>query len=310
MNPTVKKMSEQLSFIFDNFKALPFHDEDNTDAKKVTFLAQPRKGDTLEKLQNVLSNIKSDVEVSNGDRYKYCHKFTLGDVEISILYLKDHDNFDYFYDVSSYGINLLLGKILKRANLKLSQDGLMYEEKLSVENHHSKVGHFVISYSMPDILSLMGLDYDTFAKGFSSQDEMFEFVSQSPYLDATVFTQPKKEHKHPIYTKFQAFLILKGMDESKGEKITFEMVDKHFEGVNFLDEVQRLKDKEARKKGLVQKFNGRVILDYFKDFDPKKIGTSMGYFKFSFGSVEEYQDFLIENNIDDIMTKFKEVVKF
>ena len=304
MNNLEQDLTERLSFIFDKFKALPSYEGAQ---KRITFAAQPRKNDTLDKLKSVIEAIKSDVVITSNFG---CHSFEIDDVHVTIIYLSEHEDFDFFYQVSSYGINSILGKIIKRANLKLSQDGLFYEEKLSVKNHQSKVGEFLISRSVEKIMNLLKLDYSRFMEGFKTQDELFAFVVKCPYLSTIEFANPTKEHKHSIYEKFQVYLIKNGLDNIKGLKLTFEIVNEFFPEVNFFDEVEKLKEMERRKKEITTKFNGREILDYFKGFDPKKIGISMTYFKLSFGNSEEYKEFVIMHSKEEVLNKFQEVVKF
>lgn len=65
--------------------------------------------------------------------------------------------------------------------------------------------------------------------------------------------------------------------------------------------------KAEKKKGIIDKLNGRVILDTIPDFEPKRIGIALGYFKHSFPTREEYVDFMTENSKEEVMVKFKEV---
>lgn len=51
---------EQVSFIFEDFKKLPNYGQANP-----TFLARPRKSDTYNKIKEVLSHLKSNVEVES-----------------------------------------------------------------------------------------------------------------------------------------------------------------------------------------------------------------------------------------------------
>ncbi len=307
MNEFAKDIQDKIAYLFDKFKLLPSIDEENR--KRFTFLAQPREGDSSHKIMSTLSYLKSGLEIQNSKSVTNGHEFWIGENKINIYYVESFENFDFFFDVSSYGINSILGKVTKRLGLKLTQTGLLYEEKLGIENHHSKVGDFMITNNAEKLFGLLKLDYNRFKQGFISKDDVFAFLATCPYLNPKIFTEPKKEHKHRIYLEFQSYLILNPISEPHKD-LSFEEIDAYFEDVDFIAGVARLKEKEKRKREAVEKFNGRVILDFYPDFDKKKIGTSMGYFKYSFGNVEEYRDFLCENNTETVMKKFKEVVKF
>lgn len=308
MNKFAKDIHDKVSHLLDGYKLLPtFGQED--ERKTFTFLAQPRVEDSLQKIQNTLEHLKSGIQVEQSNFVKNGHEFTLGDNKVKIIYVTNRDEFEFCFDVSSYGVNLILGKILKRLGLKLTNFGLLYEEKLGIENHQSKVGEFLITGNSEKLFSLLKLDYNTFKAGFETKDEFFTFLATCPYLNQRIFTEPKKEHKLLMHQEFQAYLIANPIAEPH-KKLTFEEIDEFFDDIDFMAAIERLKEKERRKREAVEKFNGRVILDYYPDFDRKKIGTSMGYFKYSFGGVEEYRDFLAENDIDAVMNKFKEIVKF
>lgn len=307
MNKFASDIQDKVSYLFRNFVLVPAFSED--DRKTFTFLAQPREGDSIQKIKNTLEHLKSGLEVEESQFIKGGHQFSLGDNKVKIFYVDTKDEFDFALDTNSYGISTIVGKIVKRMGLKLTHNALLYEEKLSVENHHSKVGEFVITRDPKKLFGLLNLDYDRFKSGFQSKDEMFAFLATCPYLNPLIFTEPKKEHKLTLHQEFQVFLVLNPITRTC-KKITFNEIDNFFEGVDFIAGVERIKEKERRKREAVEKFNGKVILNHFPDFDRKKIGTSMGYFKFSFEDVEEYRDFLAENNIEVVMNKFKEVVNF
>ena len=218
---------------------------------------------------------------------------------------------DVFYiprDSNAYGINILLGKIVKGSGIKLLEDSLVYEEKLGIENHQSTVGYVVITEFVEDLFKILQLNCEKFYDGFESQEDMFAFVASTPFFKSSEFTHPKKKYNHPIFEDFTEYL-LDNKIVTQGGNITHDYIN-DFVDFDFLKEIEILKEEEKRKREAIEKFNGRVILNHYPDFDTNKIGSSMKEFKFSFGDVEEYRDFLVENSIEVVMSKFKEVVNF
>lgn len=308
MDSFSQEIKNKISFIFDEFILLPtFLSIENR--LRYTFVAKTRTNETFYRLKGTLHSIKSDIDVVDVKNTKQGHSFVIGDKKVVIIYAGEGDDINFLHDSSSYGINSILGKILKGSNLKLTQDGLFYEQKLSVENHHSNVGEVLVTNNMKDIMDILELDYDRFKAGFNTQDDLFEFIATTPFLRTSIFTNPKKEHDLDLYEQFQTFLIKKGI-ESPGKILTFQEIDEYFPEINFLKEIEMLRLKEKLKKEIVTKFNGRIILNHFPDFDKNKIGASMAYFKFSFQNIDDYQDFLINNSIEVVMDEFKEIVKF
>ena len=88
-------------------------------------------------------------------------------------------------DSNAFGINVLLGKIIKGSGIKLTEDDLLYEEKLGIENHQSIVGCVVITEFAEDLFEILQLDCEIFYDGFESQGDMFAFIASTPFLKSS-----------------------------------------------------------------------------------------------------------------------------
>ncbi len=205
----------------------------------------------------------------------------------------------------AYGINMLLGKIVKGSGLKLTDEGVVYEEKLSVENHQSKVGEILILDEDFELFQFLEMDPDIFYNGCDTVEQMFAFVASSPYLKSDEFTDPDKKFTHPIFDNFRRYLLYNSI-VSPGKNITFEYIDSFVE-FDFFKALEVLEQKEKNKKEIVTKFNGRVVLNKFPDFDKSLLTKVMGEFKYSFGSKENYDEFILNNSAEVIMERFEEI---
>lgn len=306
MKEVIKDIDSKIGYLFVDFKYL---DTFYKDSKAVSFIAKLREGDNINKMKKVLCSLKSGIEIENIQSTSRRHKFEYKDFEITIYYAPNDSSFDFFYNMSRYCIHSFVGKMVKRFGLKLNLKGLFYEQKLNIDNHHSNVGSFLVTDDAKKLFEFISLDYDKFLKGFKSKEDFFNFLIESPFINTEIFSNPKKEHNFDIFVEFQEFLLLNSI-EKKGLIKSFEDIDTFFKEVSFSKNVELLKQKEFRKRTLVKKFNGRVILDYYKDFDKNKIGTSIAYFKHSFGNLENFRDFIFDNDTEAIMKEFKSVVKF
>lgn len=222
--------------------------------------------------------------------------------------MKISESFFLSKEDPAYGINMLLGKIIKGSGLKLTDEGVIYEEKLSVDNHQSKVGDILILDEDFELFNFLEMDPGVFYSGFETVEQMFAFVATSPYLKSDEFTDSNKKFTHPIFENFRRYLLYNCI-VSLGKNITYEYIDSFVE-FDFFEALEALKQKERRKKEIVTKFNGRVILNKFPDFDKKYLSKAMGDFKYSFGSKGTYDEFILSNSTGLIMNKFKEFVKF
>ena len=219
------------------------------------------------------------------------------------------DIFDVKKNSPLYGLPFILGKILKGSGFKLTNEYILREKKLGIETHQSKVGHVVITQDLSVLFEILEMDVEKFNEGFSSQEEMFEFVRTTPYLKSSKFTElNKKSSRKQVFYDFQEHLISNNI-ETPGKNITLEHIDSCVM-FDFIAEIENLDAKEERKRGAIEKFNGRTILNHFPDFNKKLIRESIRNFKFSFGNVESFRDFLLGNTEEEIIKKFKEVVQF
>jgi hypothetical protein len=292
----------KISSLFDEYKKMPHYGQESP-----TFLARPRLCDTFEKIKKILSEL-TDFTVLSIETHGNVHVIRLEDnLKISIIYAKTKEEFDWLYEYHSYSSSIILGRILKSAGLKYSEDGLEYLQYNLIQNHHSVVGKLVLTKNFEKILNIFGLNYEVFKKGFTSFDALLDFITSTKFFNPSKFVNYEKEHRAITLQKLEEYLILRKRDKEEGDKLTFEYVQTFFPEIDFNKEIAKLLEKAQAKKNINDKFNGRIILDTISGFDPKEVGLSMSKFKNSFSSVEIYKEFLSENSSVEIMNKFKEV---
>jgi hypothetical protein len=298
-----KLFEEQVSFIFDEFKKLPHYGQSNP-----TFIARPKQQDTYEKIRTILSKLNSDVTVGSFNSSGNAHVINFTDESrIVIIYAKTEEDFKWLYNYHSYSNSIIFGKILKSAGLKYSEDGLQYIQYDLRENHKSIAGTINITKDFYQVLEILELNIDDFKNGFKTSTEFIEFVIKSPYFYPDKFINHEKEQRSIILQKLEEYLILNKTENHNLKKLTFDRIKELFTDIDFETEIANLVAKAERKKGIIDKLNGRVILDTIPDFETKKIGIALSYFKHSFPTHEEYIDFMTEHSKEEVMVKFKEV---
>lgn len=294
---------EQVSFIFDDFQKLPNYGQTNP-----TFIARPKKNDTFDKIRKILSGLNSDVVVESFNSIGNAHIIKLNDEsKIVVIYATDEEDFKWLYNFHSYSNSIIIGKILKSAGLKYSEDGLQYLQHDLRENHKSVVGTIDITKDFSRVLEILELDLNIFQEGFKTSQEFIEFVIKSPYFYPEKFISFEKEQKSLILQKLEEYLILHNIRNIESKRLTFERVRELFTNIDFDSEMTMLLEKAEKKKGIHDKLNGRIVLDEIPGFDPKRIGVALGYFKHSFPTHEEYVEFMSEHTKEGIIVKFKEV---
>lgn len=298
-----KLFEEKISFMFDESKRLPSYGQDNP-----VFIVRPKQNDTYQKIQKILSELRSDIIVESFRSFGNAHVIRFDtESKIVIIYAKNEADFKWMYDFHSYSTNIIIGKILKTAGLKYSEDGLQYIQNDLRENHKVVVGTIDITKDFSKILQILELDPKVFYNGFTSINEVFLFLVSSPYFYAQKFVNYEKEQRSVILQKLEEYLILNKLESKEVKKITFEHIKEFFPEIEFDRLSAELLAKAERKKGITDKFNGRVIMQTIPGFETNKIGLSMSCFKHSFESVEKYTDFLAEHSQEEVMVRFKEV---
>lgn len=298
----IELFEEKLKQLFKRFEKLPRVESVNN-----AFVASERHADTYDKIKALIveCNLSSHLTAFHVVSNTHCICFG-EDKKTVVIYSPSLELFDYTYDYNSYSLPVIFGKIFHKARLKYSEDGLFYVQKDLRPNHQSKVASLKITSDFRDILQILKLDYQTFKKGFSTFDELFNYILKTPYIKTEVFADLEKEAKMYTLQRFQEYLILNKI-QKESEKLTLKRVDEVLPGVQILEKVKEFESLAAAKMAFVDKFDGRTIMRNLPDFDKRKIAVSMSMFKQSFGSIEAYQDFINNNSEQEIIKKFKEV---
>jgi hypothetical protein len=294
---------ENISFIFDKFKKLPNYGQENP-----AFIAMPKKNDTFESIKKILSELDSNTIVESLNNYGNAHVIKLdSNSRIVIIYAKDEEDFNWQYNYHSYSSSIIFGKILKSAGLKYSEAGLQYLQYDLRENHKSVVGTLDVTKDFSKILNILELSVEEFNAGFKSTEELIKFVIKSPYFRPDKFINPNKEQRSITLQKLEEYLILNKVENFSPKDVTFEQIKEMFSNIDFEAEIAKLVEKAEKKNSIVDKLNGRVILDAIPDFEPSKIGVALGYFKHSFDTHIEYVEFMSEHSKEEVFEKFKQV---
>jgi hypothetical protein len=293
----------QISFIFEQHRKLP-----NYGQPTPTFIARPRKSDTFDKIKAVLSGLKKDIVVETFKASGCAHVINFAEeAKIVIIYAKNEHDFRWKYNFHSYSASMILGKIFKSIGLKYSEDGLHYLQHDLRENHKSVVGSITLTTNFNEILDILELDVNAYSRGFTSSNEVFDWITKSPYFIPEKFINKEKEQRVFLLQMLEEYLILNKTENPNPKHLSMDKVREFFSEVPFEKLSAELLDKAHKKNSIVQKFNGRVIMDLIPGFETKKIGISMSYFKHSFTSDVDYEEFLIEHSKEEVISKFKEV---
>jgi hypothetical protein len=304
-----EKLVESLSFLFKKVEPLPIY-TDTTEPERLTYVAltdtPPQENGHL---RNIISELKNNLEFFK-TREVDSIGFIYEGLKIVIYLTRNDEDFKWTKEHRSYFSAPIIGKLLKKAGLKYSNVGLQYVQYDLRDNHKSLVGTLDISKDFERILKLLGYDYEVFCNGFKNQEEFFRFILTSPYIKVEKFLEPESLGELAILDAFAQFLVVNNItktDFNKYKSFNFELVKQFFSEIDFDKEISILRDRAERKLNITKKFNGKVIIENIPNFNTKHIGLALGKFKYSFGDVEMFKDFIIDNTLEVILNKFKEV---
>jgi hypothetical protein len=304
-----EKLMESLSFLFSRIEPLPIY-TDTQNPEKIIYVAitntLPHEN---QQLRNIISELKSNIEFFK-TRETDAIGFIYDDLRIVIYLTRNEQDFKWAKEHRSYFSAPILGKLLKKAGLKYSPAGLQYVQYDLRDNHKSLVGTLDITKDFERIIKLLGYDYERFIQGFKNQEEFFRYILTSPYIKVEKFLEPEGLGEVAIIDAFAQFLVENNITKTgfnKYKSFNFELVKQFFSEIDFDKELSILRERAEKKLNIAKKFNGKVILEKIPNFNQKHIGLALGRFKYSFGDVEIFKDFIVDNPVEVILEKFKEV---
>ena len=187
---------------------------------------------------------------------------------------------DYALRYFSFGDHAnILGKLISyHFSLKHSFNGLYYS---FVKDSGNFKNNIFLSLDYVDALDLLGLSHYKFIEGFATEEEIFEWIYESPLMNTTIFDFDKmtnrdatRDRKRKFYNSWLDFLKTK--EPKVVERLTKEerdnILEKNFEGF------KQVKDSlEMHYKLLCEyreKFNGNIVKE-ISGFEGKKLGNLM-----------------------------------
>lgn len=276
-------------------------------SKNYIYVVLPKEGITSSDVKKELREIECglSVEIVQGAQVIEAIHETIGGNAI-LFYASTQEEFDWLVDYHSYSNSIILGKMFKKAGLKFSDKGLQYLHKHIEPNHQVVIGTIDICKDYKKILEILDLSYSEYQNDIDSKEDLFKFFLKSPYLNSKKFVSDEKEYTNALMIDFERYLILNKIKNS-GSAPSFEYVKSYFPEIDFDGQIKEFQERAERKKGINDKFNGRVILETIPGYQQKDLGHSIKSFKESFGSKEAYEEYVVENSQEQIIEKFKEV---
>ena len=186
----------------------------------------------------------------------------------------------------------LLGKIFRRFNLKYGEKGLFYVYRRTNDESYRK--DILLTQDMPRILGFLKLSYEEWDQGFSTLENMFDWVIACPYFTSKPFhnlttATSKRARLRTTMRKFVDYVeqnnVQKEYPFEEDRSLYIPMIEEYFPEVGLAATLAEEETKAEREAVVKSKFNGRLIMQTY----PALKGPSLGQFIQKFK--EQFEDF-------------------
>jgi|AntRauTorckE6833_2_1112554.scaffolds.fasta_scaffold04112_3 hypothetical protein len=223
----------------------------------------------------VITDLFSPKEIfKNGN----CYSFDYNDFQIDlILFSEELFESSYFY-YSFNDLNNFVGKIYHNLGFKFGHRGLSFS---LIRGHRKK--EILLTRNSRQIYEIIGLDYDAWKKGFDSLEDIYNFVTKSPYFSTNYYEDSMMNHRTRVRDKkrstfkgFKAYL-----EENHIHKIYHPSPSDFFNILILfrdqapLKEISNFYKKALRDEELAKKFNGRHVMEW-TGLKGKELGEFLG----------------------------------
>lgn len=212
----------------------------------------------------------------------------------------------------------LLGKMFRRFNLKYGEEGLQYVYRRA-DGHYQQ--DIEITLDIQRILAFLQLDYETWAAGFDTLDQIYHWVIGSPYFSVAPYLteddsniQRRLRQERTTVVRFVAFLkennISKNYKHLENKDEYLPMIADFFKDEIDLMAAIRQEQTREREVALVrEKFNGKLIMHLFPHLEGKNLGSFIQQFKLQWQSESEFEAWVLQSNAAEIEQHIKDWAK-
>jgi len=264
-------------------------------------------------LGNINNKLKERFGVMNNNG-GVCFSFAYDNYQVDVIPISKESWMctDFFnYDPSGN----LCGKIAHKFGAKFGNNGLEYPFR-NFSGRLSK--DLVITKDHRKALEFLGFDYERYAQGFDTVEEIFEWVISSKYFNLEIFQIEALGHKDRLrqrkrdtYNKFLEYIAAKNLTNpwvfEKDKSVYLDKIEEAFPESKLKEKLAKLKEEDDLNKLSSEKFNGSLVMEW-TGLQGKELGNCLSDFRSevcsSIGEIR-FRDFILNFEDDaDIRTYF------
>lgn len=231
--------------------------------------------------------------------------------QVDLIYI-DAPSFDYSYGYYSFNdLGNLIGRTAHAAGLSHKHNGLWY----FVRDGDYKFREILLTRDYCEALTFLGYDAERFKQGFDTLEDIFQYVVSSAYFNRDIFLLENRNAKSRIRDRkrftYMSFLThceerpdLPAFQYPAEKSEWLPRIAEHF--AHFQVEYDQALADLAELRAVKAKFNGEWV-SKLTGLHGKELGELMKCFKESFESVEAQRAFVLNNSLDDIEARVRQV---
>ena len=213
----------------------------------------------------------------------------------------------------------VIGRMLKQTGAKWGVDGLSYPVREQVDGEGQLLGNVPLSRDMKEILSLAGLDHETWKSGFEKQEDIFNFCAGSSLFNKEIFAFENLNHinrkRDRLRADYHSWIEhIQGRDdtysryandEERSAKKTewFAVLCEKFPHLG--DAAEAIHQAANIKKELAAKFNGGTVGE-LTGLKGKELGVTLGAFIGHIGGHEGFDAWRADGDVEALKASFLE----
>lgn len=215
--------------------------------------------------------------------------------------------FESTYNFLCYNdLGNLLGRIFRRMNLKYGEQGLEYVFRRADQGSYKRV--LPVGLNMERILALIDLDFATWDHGFATLEDMFEWVTGSPWFSSAPYLAPSsavrgRSKTRPTMQKFLSWLhdnpVADASTSLADRDEALPMIDAAFPEARLLEAIAAERALEDRAGLVRSKFSGKKVMAMFPELTGKALGEFIRTFKDGFEDFEAQIAALPAESVDE-----------
>ncbi len=303
-----KEVCGYLATVYTTFSPIRYYHQKPSFGDMDVVVADPRLNHT--DFEVFLARIGADDVFYNKDIYSFRYR----DFQVDLIHVQPQ-----FYKTAQFyfaynDLNNLVGRVAHKFGVKFGWDGLTYQ--IRTESGH-RAQKLQLSTDPAEIYAFLGYDYARWEQGFDTLEDIFNFVTGSPYFNPELYALENLNHlnrtrnrKRKTYTQFLEWLAereaeLQHKTHAFHRDKSLYLIKLHnaFPAADLLGQLKDYANAHRAHEARKAKFNGKRVQEW-TGLTGKALGQAIATFKQHIGDEKAYTEYLNTHSAETIQADF------